>query len=216
MNYFKLLKLKEEELELLKKKLERITLEYRKNLQSKLDMLDLCNKERENLSELNKVYEEEQKKDGMVELMIFFLLLSAIILIIIFNLFPHLLLKVILILGLFNFGEIEINLKVIKYITKKYQKYRALNEDVIYQQQLLIEQLEYKEALVKNSYQEILEEKLKLTKIVQDKTRELEELKNNILEAFYPFLVSLEEQDLSSNLKYQEALKRVRKFKIKE
>ena len=51
MNYFKLLKLKEEELELLKKKLERITLEYRKSLQSKLDMLDLCNKERENLYE---------------------------------------------------------------------------------------------------------------------------------------------------------------------
>ena len=187
MNYFKILKVKEEELELLKKNLEEITKEYRKCLKDKLEIGDLYNKEINNLETLNKSYEEEYKKENIKEIMVLFIIISVIILMLVFNLFSALLYKTFLVLGLINFGEIMVSLKIINYVSDKYKNYREENKDIIYLQQVKVAEIDNKKKLIINNYQKILEDKLKLSKEVDIKTRELEILKEEVLKAFYPF-----------------------------
>ncbi len=213
MNYFKILKVKEEELELLKKNLEEITKEYRKCLKDKLEIGDLYNKEINNLETLNKSYEEEYKKENIMGIMVLFIIISVIILVLVFNLFSALLYKTFLVLGLINLGEIMVSLKIINYVSDKYKNYREENKDIIYLQQVKVAEIDNKKKLIINNYQKILEDKLKLSKEVDIKARELEILKEEVLKAFYPFLIHLcDKGEIKENLEYQEALKRIRKL----
>ena len=216
MNYFRLLKLKEEELELLQKELEKVTLEYKESLKLKLDLIDLYNKEIDNLENLNQYELEDNQKDFIKGIIMFWVILSMGISFLVFQVFSQVLWPTLLGIILFNGIEISVNIRLIKYLTNNFQIKRNEKEEEIREQEKVIRKVEYKKKEAFQKYQLFLEKKVNLSKEVNIKTVEVDYLKKEIWQAFYPFLINLDEQKLTNDLNYQEGIKKIRKLKIKE
>ncbi len=215
MNYFKLLNIKEEELNVLKEKLKEVNLKVNNSQDYFIEMLDQYKKEQELLENLAQYYLEEQTKESIKCFRIIFGLLSLGSLFIFFNLWSNL--ELYFGLGLLNIIELGVTEKIKKILFQKYQDKRNLKEREIKEQTLLIQERKIIKDQAKENYLQSLKEQNILVKDVAKRSLELDNLRNNILKAFYPFLINLcEEEKIEDNLDYQQALKRIRKLNIKE